>query len=91
MDDSLLKKIAKFTSSPDFTPDAVGKVSLAARGMCMWVCAMEVYGTVAKDVGPKRVRLKAAQENVARKQAALSAAQAQLATVLAKVKALRDR
>jgi len=91
MDDALLKKINKFTSNPEFTPATVGKVSLAAKGMCMWVIAMEVYGNVAKDVGPKRARLKAAQENLAKKQAALAAAQEQLAAVLAKVKALREK
>lgn len=91
MDDALLKKIHKFSANPDFTPESVGKVSLAAKGMCMWVRAMEVYGTVAKDVGPKRARLKAAQENLARKQAALALAQEQLAVVLAKVKSLRDK
>ena len=91
IDDALLKKINKLTSSPDFTPDAVGKVSLAARGMCMWVRAMAVYGTVAKDVGPKRTRLKAAQDNLSRKQAALSSARENLATVLAQVKVLRER
>lgn len=91
MDNALLKKINKFTSDADFTPDAVGKVSLAAKGMCMWVRAMEVYGTIAKDVAPKRVRLKAAQDNVAKKQAVLTAAQTQLEAVLAKVKVLRDR
>jgi dynein heavy chain len=91
MDNALLQKINKFTCNPDFTPEAVGKVSLAAKGMCMWVRAMEVYGNVAKDVGPKRARLRAAQENVAKKQAALEAAQSQLASVLAKVKALRDK
>jgi dynein heavy chain, axonemal len=88
-DDALLKRLAKLAASPDFTPDAVGKVSLAARGMCMWVRAMEVYGRVAKDVGPKRARLRAAQDNLARKQAALAAAQEQLVAVLAKVAALR--
>eukprot|EP00879_Flechtneria_rotunda_P033098 GHRR01036630.1.p1 GENE.GHRR01036630.1~~GHRR01036630.1.p1 ORF type:complete len:401 (+),score=115.74 GHRR01036630.1:136-1338(+) len=91
MDDALLKKINKFTTNPEFTPESVGKVSLAAKGMCMWVGAMEVYGYVAKDVGPKRARLRAAQENLARKQAALASAQEQLAIVLAKVKALRDK
>lgn len=82
-------QIAKFTVNPDFTPESVGKVSLAAKGMCMWVRAMEVYGSVAKEVGPKRARLKAAQENLARKQAALAAAQEALAAVLAKVASLR--
>jgi dynein heavy chain len=122
LDEGLLKRIAKFTAAPDFTPDAVGKVraapaalscwrlaaahptcmalnrrpapaprqvSLAARGLCMWVRAMEVYGAVARDVGPKRARLKAAQEHLAKKQAALTEAQEALAGVLAKVATLR--
>jgi dynein heavy chain len=91
MDDALLKKINKSTSLPGFNAEAVGKVSVAAKGMCLWVRAMEVYGTIAKDVAPKRARLKAAQDNVAKKKAALIAAQTQLEAVLAKVKALRDK
>jgi hypothetical protein len=47
MDDARLTWVAWFA----------GKVSLAARGMCLWVCAMETYGYVAKDVGPKRAKL----------------------------------
>ena len=35
--DAVLKKINKYTSEPDFTPEAVGKVSGAARGLCLWV------------------------------------------------------
>ena len=89
LDDGLLKKIAKFTANPEFTPESVGKVSLAAKGMCMWVCAMQTYGNVAREVAPKGMRLKAAQENLVRKQAALAAAQEALATVLAKVASLR--
>jgi hypothetical protein len=44
LDDAVLKKITKFTQMPDFTPDAIGKVSGAARGLCLWVRAMETYG-----------------------------------------------
>ena len=69
----------------------VGKVSLAAKGLCLWVRAMETYGTVAKDVAPKRNKLKTAQDNLAKKQTALAAAQTQLAEVLAKVQALKVR
>jgi hypothetical protein len=47
--------------NPEFTPESVGKVSLAARGLCLWVRAMETYGHVAKEVAPKRAKLKAAQ------------------------------
>jgi dynein heavy chain len=52
---------------------------------------METYGYVAKDVGPKRAKLKNAQDNLAKKQAALKMAQDQLATVLAKVQALKEK
>ena len=50
---------------------------------------METYGTVARDVAPKRAKLKAAQDNLAKKQTALAAAQQQLAEVLAKVQKLK--
>ncbi|GMH41208.1 hypothetical protein BSKO_09118 [Bryopsis sp. KO-2023] len=91
LDDALLKKVAKYTNNPDFMPETVGKVSSAAKGMCLWVRAMEVYGRVAKEVAPKRAKLKAAQQNLAKKQSALKAAQDALAEVLAKVQALREK
>jgi len=50
---------------------------------------METYGSVAKDVAPKRLKLKTAQDNLSKKQTALAAAQTQLAEVLAKVQALK--
>lgn len=46
---------------------------------------------MAKDVAPKRAKLKAAQDNLAKKQSALKAAQEALASVLAKVQALKDK
>ena len=72
LDDALLKKIGKYTNQADFTPESVGKVSGAARGLCLWVHAMKVYGEVAKEVGPKRIKLKAAQDNLAKKQVCLN-------------------
>ena len=52
---------------------------------------MQVYGEVAKEVAPKRAKLKAAQDNLAKKQAQLATAQAKLAEVLAAVQALKDK
>lgn len=89
--DSLLKKITKYTSNPDFTPEAVGKVSAAAKGLCLWVRAMETYGYVSKEVGPKKEKLKAAQATLAKKQAALQAARDQLAAVSRGFEGFRDR
>ena len=88
--DALLKKINKYTINPDFTPETVGKVSGAARGMCLWVRAMETYGNVAKEVAPKRAKLKEASDLLDKKQKALAQAKAALDEVLAKVQKLKD-
>lgn len=42
LDDAMIRKLAKFTNNKEFTPESVGKVSGAARGMCLWVHAMKV-------------------------------------------------
>lgn len=91
LDDALLKKVEKFTSNPDYAPDAIGKVSGAARGLCLWTHAMYIYGNVSKDVAPKRAKLKAAQDNLEKKQKSLNAAKEALAEVLAKVQLLKDK
>ena len=88
--DNTRKKLQKFTTNPDFTPDAVGKVSGAGRSLCMWVRAMEIYGRVFKVVGPKRAALEEAERQLAAKQAALASAEAKLAEVTAQVKKLQD-
>lgn len=46
---------------------------------------MEVYGNVAKEVAPKRERLRQAQADLKKKQQDLEEAQQQLEEVLAKV------
>ncbi len=49
--DSVMKKLRKYTDSPDFTPEAVAKQSKAAQSLCMWCRAMEVYDRIAKVPG----------------------------------------
>jgi dynein heavy chain len=49
------------------------------------VCAIYLYANVAKEVEPKRKRLKEATESLAVKQASLKAAQDALAVVSAKM------
>lgn len=46
--DGVMKKLRKYTDSPDFTPEAVAKQSKAAQSLCMWCRAMEVYDRIAK-------------------------------------------
>lgn len=40
--DRVLKKIGQYCTQPDFQPEIIGRVSLAAKSLCMWVRAMEV-------------------------------------------------
>ena len=80
---TIMKKIKGYVSHADFKPEAVGAVSKAAGALCTWVHAIYIYASVAKEVAPKRARLKGAQESLAVKQASLQKAQEELAEVTA--------
>ncbi|CAA9989483.1 dynein beta chain, putative [Plasmodium knowlesi strain H] len=60
--DKTLKKIEKFTKNPIYSPKAVKKVSSATGALCMWVHALKMYAQVYREVAPKRLRLKLAEE-----------------------------
>lgn len=64
--DNIQPKIMKiirdtYITNPDFTPQNAAKASSAAEGLCKWVCAMDVYDKVAKEVAPKQERLALAE------------------------------
>ena len=79
--DRVLKKIGQYVAQTDFQPDIIGRVSAAAKSLCMWVRAMEVYGRIYRVVEPKKQRLNAAMVQLKEKQDALSEAKAKLAEV----------
>lgn len=79
--DRVLKKIGTYVVQSDFQPDIVGRVSLAAKSLCMWVRAMELYGRIYRVVEPKRQRLYAAEATLNEKQAQLQEAMDKLAEV----------
>ncbi|KAL0970220.1 hypothetical protein UPYG_G00238880 [Umbra pygmaea] len=85
----VLKKISQYCTQPDFQPDIIGRVSLAAKSLCMWVRAMEVYGRIVRVVEPKRARLNAAKSQLTEKQNALAEAQARLREVGEKLDQLK--
>ncbi|ESP04959.1 hypothetical protein LOTGIDRAFT_184938 [Lottia gigantea] len=87
--DRILKKIGQYCSQADFQPETIGRVSRAARSLCMWVRAMEVYGRIYRVVEPKRQRLNGAMTQLKEKQDALSDAQAKLAEVEEKMAKLK--
>ena len=89
--ESILSKVSKYTKDPEFDPEIVGNVSKAAKSLCMWVRAMEVYGRIAKEVAPKRAKLQAAMKTLSQKQEQLAKAQAKVKDISDKVLALREK
>ncbi|KAJ3585525.1 hypothetical protein NHX12_014244, partial [Muraenolepis orangiensis] len=75
----VLKKTAQYCTQADFQPDIIGRVSLAAKSLCMWVRAME------------RARLQAATSQLAEKQASLAEAQGKLREVGEKLEQLKEQ
>ncbi|KAG4103981.1 dynein heavy chain and region D6 of dynein motor-domain-containing protein [Neocallimastix lanati (nom. inval.)] len=58
----------KYCSDENFNPEIVGRVSSAAKSLCMWVMAMESYGHIYRVVAPKKEKLRLAQETLEKKQ-----------------------
>lgn len=59
-------------------PAQVAKQSNAARSMCLWVRALDVYGRMVKVVEPKRQALHQAEAALAQVEAQLTAKREQL-------------
>jgi len=88
MDPKRIKLLQKYVTREDFTPELVGKVSGAAKGLCMWCCAMNVYARVAKDVEPKKAKLAEANSQLETAMTTLNAKKANLKSVQDKVAGL---
>ena len=56
----------------------VAKQSNAAKSMCLWVRALDVYGRMVKVVEPKRQALRQAESALASMEAQLTAKRQQL-------------
>ncbi|KAI9141400.1 dynein heavy chain and region D6 of dynein motor-domain-containing protein [Paraphysoderma sedebokerense] len=89
--DKILKKISQYCSDENFNPDIVGKVSGAAKSLCMWVKAIEVYCHIYRTVAPKREKLQLAQENLRKKQLSLNEAQSRLLEIQGKIDSLQEQ
>ena len=87
---STLKAIQKFTKSHEFNPDDIGNVSQAAGALCEWVIAMEMYAKVFRDVEPRRIALRKAEDSLKTKQEELDTAETALREVRMKVSKLEE-
>lgn len=86
-----IKGIQKYMKNDKFMPDEVGKVSKAAKSLCMWVRAMDTYARVAKTVEPKKQKLMGAQKQLMDSQAMLKEKQDALKDVERRVAELKRK
>jgi dynein heavy chain, axonemal len=70
-----------YITNENFKPEIIAKSSSAAEGLCKWVCAMDSYEAVAKEVEPKKKKLAESEATLAITMAALGEKQAQLKAV----------
>ncbi|KAI9224867.1 dynein heavy chain and region D6 of dynein motor-domain-containing protein [Blastocladiella britannica] len=89
--DKILKRTSQYCAEESFQPDTVGKVSGAAKSLCMWVRAMETYANIFRTVAPKRERLRMAQETLDKKQATLREAKEKLQEIQNKLANLQQQ
>lgn len=89
--ESVVKKIQKYIIDPNMQVDVVTKVSQAAKGLCMWIHAMNVYHKVAKEVAPKQARVDAMNRQLTEANATLKEKQDALQAVLDKVATLQQQ
>ena len=90
MDEKMVVKVNGYTQMEMFSVDVVKKASIAAAGLCKWVTAMMIYDAVAKNVGPKKEALKAAETSLKEASEALAGKEAALKAVQDKLAALQE-
>jgi dynein heavy chain, axonemal len=89
LNEALMSKLSKFTSLAKFNPEEVGKQSGAAKSLCQWIRAMEMYGKILKVVSPKREKLRSNQEALEKKQQQLHESSSKLVQYQEKLEELK--
>ena len=83
--EATINEVKRLVEDPSFTFETVDKASKACSGICLWVHAMYTYYFVAKNVEPKKAKLKEAQDSLAVTMEKLAGVQASLKAVMDKV------
>jgi dynein heavy chain len=89
--DETVAKLAPYIELPEFQPEAVGRGSVAAKGLCSWVRAMFIYNKIAKVVEPKRIALAGAEESLASAESNLAEKMAALDVIVKQLQSLTDQ
>ncbi|CAJ1374899.1 unnamed protein product [Effrenium voratum] len=87
--EKVLKQLSKYVTKPEYTVEAVGNQSKAAKSLCMWTYAMDTYSKVAKEVEPKKQKVAELNDKLAKANSELQAKQDNLREVESQVAALQ--
>lgn len=88
--DKLLKKITDYVRLPDFDPEEIGTVSIAAKSLAKWVIAIEKYGQLFKVIAPKRAKLDSIMASLKEKEDILQRQQREYYELQKKVQDIQD-
>lgn len=88
--DSVIKKIAAYTSKDDFLPGYMKKKSEMAGVLCLWVRSVEEYHKALQIVLPKRKKLEQAKKELAEKEARLAKMKAEFDIIKSELDALNE-
>jgi len=89
IDPKVIKKVTKYIKDPEFHPDVISKVSMAATSLCLWVRAIYKYNEVALTIAPKKAKLAEAEGQLEAAQTLLNAKREALAKVMARLAQLK--
>ena len=91
MTEDEVKRVEPFLSNEMFDPEIMKSKSMAAANLCNWVVNIVKFNRIYVKVKPLMDQLEAARASKAKAEASLAAAQAIVATVDAKLKALGEK
>jgi len=89
--DKVIEQITPYIEREDFSVKKVELASVACRAICMWAHAMFQYHHVNKMVQPKRVKLKAAEDELEKVMITLNEARESMRQVEERLQTLTDK
>ncbi|CAD7958101.1 unnamed protein product, partial [Amoebophrya sp. A120] len=88
---NVLKKLEQYVKKPEYQPDVVGNQSKACKSLCLWTHAIHTYSVVAKEVEPKKEKVKIMNVELENANSILQDKQGKLKQVLDEVNALQEK
>ena len=79
-----------YINDPNFTPEVIGKASVASAGLCKWVHAIYKYTLVNRVVIPKRIMLAKASKELSELMGVLEGKRSIVRAVELKIQTLMD-